>query len=728
VGRPRRTALTAGRADPAVHGPEIPRPAHDRSMALPYRSGPVASTLVRRLLAVSRLRPAAVLGVLVLGLVVGRPAGAQPYFQRTQSVGAPEAGFEFVTDVDVDGEWTVAGARDVASSRNAGVVYVYRRTGQTWGQLTRLTCPDTAGNCGSFGQSVAVSGTTLAVGNGGLGGAPIVPGYVWVFDWNGTAWNYATRLEGPAGRQIGYSVALDGNVLVTTAATATAGAHTIDGAYVFERSGPTWTRSDLVSGDRAANDTFGYAVDVAGDTICVGAPAFPTTTPGAVHVFRRSGASWPQEGAKLVPLATASARVGESCAVGGDTLATGAPYLTTAGQPGSGRAFIFNRTGTAWSLTQTVLPDATTFQLGDTTAVFGDAVIVGATGTASTPKVLMFARTGATWTERLREGSPLAGSAYGGAAASDGATIVVGGTRTNTLAGVLAFYVPSASPGSGPPGPPTALQASVSGATVSLSWTPPSTGGAATGYTLIARTSPGGPVLVAMPLGNVITFSVAAPNGTFVLSVAASNASGTGAESSSVTVTVPQAVAAPGAPGGLAVNVAGTGASFTWSAPASGGAPAAYTLVAGVTPGFVAPIASLPLPAAPTSAAVGGIPPGTYYVRILASNAGGVSPASNEVSLTIAAPAPPAAPVLQAPQVVGSTVTLAWTAGSGAAPTSYTLTASTTPGGAAIVTVPLTGTSVTFGGVPSGTYYLRLTASNAAGTSGPSNQVPLVVP
>jgi hypothetical protein len=59
---------------------------------------------------------------------------------------------------------------------------------------------------------------------------------------------------------------------------------------------------------------------------------------------------------------------------------------------------------------------------------------------------------------------------------------------------------------------------------------------------------------------------------------------------------------------------------------------------------------------------------------------------------------------------------------------SYTLTASVTPGGAAIATVPLTGTTVAFAGVPSGTYYLHLTASNAAGTSAPSNQVTLVVP
>ena len=47
---------------------------------------------------------------------------------------------------------------------------------------------------------------------------------------------------------------------------------------------------------------------------------------------------------------------------------------------------------------------------------------------------------------------------------------------------------------------------------------------------------------------------------------------------------------------------------------------------------------------------------------------------------------------------------------------------------ALVATVPLGGTSVSFGGVPPGTYFLRMTATNAVGTSPLSNQVTLVVP
>jgi predicted phage tail protein len=280
---------------------------------------------------------------------------------------------------------------------------------------------------------------------------------------------------------------------------------------------------------------------------------------------------------------------------------------------------------------------------------------------------------------------------------------------------------------SGPPGAPGNVSATVGGNTINVRWSPPTSGGAPTSYTLIGRLTAGGPVLATVPMGNLTSFSVAAPNGTFVLSVTAANASGTGPESASVTVTVPQTASPPGAPSNFAASVTGTTVSFTWSPPSSGGAVANYVLLAGLTPGFSVPFATVSLGSTPGSV-VPGVPAGTFYVRVVAQNAGGTSAPSNEVVFTVAGTAPPGAPTLHTPTVTGSTVNLSWTAGSGATPTGYTLAASVTPDGAPIVTVPLTGTAASFAGVPSGTYYLRLTASNAAGTSPPSAQVTLTVP
>ncbi len=277
------------------------------------------------------------------------------------------------------------------------------------------------------------------------------------------------------------------------------------------------------------------------------------------------------------------------------------------------------------------------------------------------------------------------------------------------------------------PGAPTNLQAAVNGNTISLTWNAPSSGGAPTGYTLLARTTVGGPLLATVPVGNVTSFATAGPNGVFVLSLVATNATGAGPESSTIGVTLPTMPAPPGAPSSLVAAAFGDTATFTWDPPFSGGAVANYVLFAGFTPGFAAPIATLPVPASQASVVVPGVPAGTYYVRVVAQNAGGTSAPTNEATMTIAGPLAPGAPTLSQPTGAGNTLNLAWAAGGGGLPTSYLLTALTT-GGAVVATVPLSGTAISFANVPNGTYVLRLVAVNAVGASAPSNQVTVTLP
>ena len=106
------------------------------------------------------------------------------------------------------------------------------------------------------------------------------------------------------------------------------------------------------------------------------------------------------------------------------------------------------------------------------------------------------------------------------------------------------------------------------------------------------------------------------------------------------------------------------------------------------------------------------VPAGTYFARVLAQNGGGTSAPSNEVVFTVAGVTAPGAPTLITPIVTGRTVALSWSTGSGGTPTHYTLSASLTPGGAAIVTVPLTGTDLLSGTEASGS--LRVAGGDVA--------------
>ena len=78
----------------------------------------------------------------------------------------------------------------------------------------------------------------------------------------------------------------------------------------------------------------------------------------------------------------------------------------------------------------------------------------------------------------------------------------------------------------------------------------------------------------------------------------------------------------------------------------------------------------------------------------------------------------------------GSTVTLNWTTPSFGTPTGYIIEAGSAPGlsNLAVANTGNANTTATFGGVPPGTYYVRLRAVNAQGASVVSNQRTIIVP
>ena len=172
-----------------------------------------------------------------------------------------------------------------------------------------------------------------------------------------------------------------------------------------------------------------------------------------------------------------------------------------------------------------------------------------------------------------------------------------------------------------------------------------------------------------------------------------------------------------------ASTISGNLVTFRWDLSPIGPRPTSFVVEGGIAPGQV--LASLdtnsPFPVFTVSA-----PTGAFYVRVHAMTASERSGPSNEIQIFVNTPSPPSPPANLLALVNGLSLALTWRPTFlGGAATTHVLNVA----GSMTASLPLSeATSVTFGGVPGGTYALSVSASNAAGTSAASNAVTVTVP
>lgn len=280
-----------------------------------------------------------------------------------------------------------------------------------------------------------------------------------------------------------------------------------------------------------------------------------------------------------------------------------------------------------------------------------------------------------------------------------------------------------------PPSPPFGLTATVIGTNVVLRWTPANVGGTPTSYVIQAGSSPGAADVVNANTGSALpTLTASAvPGGKYFFRVLARNASGTSAASNDTAVVIAADCSTPSsAPTSLSASVNGSDVSLRWSAPAGGCAPTSYVIQAGSSPGL-SNLANFSTGNAATTFGASGVATGVYYVRVIAVDAGGRSAPSNEVQVAVntcvTAPGPTTGLNFTA---IGSTVTLAWNAANGS-PTGYIVSAGSSSGASNLATARTSGPSFAATGVPAGTYFVRVVATNSCGSGAASNEVVIPV-
>ncbi len=143
--------------------------------------------------------------------------------------------------------------------------------------------------------------------------------------------------------QFGFSVALSGDTALVGARRDDDAGSNSGSAYVFVRSGTTWTeQAKLTASDAAVDDRFGLGVALSGDTALVGAYRDDDagSDSGSVYVFVRSGTTWTEQAKLTASDAAADDRFGTSVALSGDTALVGA-YLDDDAGSSSGSAYVY---------------------------------------------------------------------------------------------------------------------------------------------------------------------------------------------------------------------------------------------------------------------------------------------------------------------------------------------------------------------------------------------------
>jgi len=250
----------------------------------------------------------------------------------TPSDGAAED--YFGRSVGIAGDTIVVGSwQDDDNGANSGSVYVYMRNGTVWTEQAKLLASD--GESGDqFGRSLAIANDTIVVGAFGDQDNGRNSGSAYIFTCMETTWTEQAKLtasNGAPGDRFGTSVAIADDTIVVGANFAgdSSNRGTNSGmALVFTRSEMIWTeKATLTASDGAADDEFGASVAIAGDTIVVGARNDRDNGPnsGTAFVFMRTGLTWTEQAKLTASDGAAGDRFGYSVAMAVGTVVVGAP-------------------------------------------------------------------------------------------------------------------------------------------------------------------------------------------------------------------------------------------------------------------------------------------------------------------------------------------------------------------------------------------------------------------
>jgi len=327
--------------------------------------------------------------------------------------------------LSIDGTLAIVGAYgEDTTAAASGAAYILARSGPTWTEQAILKASDAQlGDYFGWDAAISSDGNTAIVGayDEDTGGSRA--GAAYIFTRSGSTWTEQAKIQASnkgSGDNFGRATSIsgDGNTVIVGARLEDTGAANAGSAYIFTRSGSTWTQQAQIQPSvRASGGAFGTSVTISddGNTAFVGPGDYETNNGAGVYVFTRSGSTWTEE-VRLKPSTTIlgdNFGISISASSDGNTVIGGAYLNDTDGQTDAGAAYIFTRSGSTWTEEAMIQASDLTqhhhFGWAVSMSNDGNTVIVGARyeddGTDAnrdTGAVYIFTRDGSTWTEQSK--------------------------------------------------------------------------------------------------------------------------------------------------------------------------------------------------------------------------------------------------------------------------------------------------------------------------------------
>jgi hypothetical protein len=239
-----------------------------------------------------------------------------PQSEENQSITGSDttAGDQFGFSVGISGDYAVIGApnADISGNSNQGAAYIFKRDGDTWSQEAKITANDGAAD-DQFGCSVAISDDSTN--------------------------NVTYVIIGAYSDDITHS--------------------NQGSAYIFTRSGTTWSQYKIYANDGSTGDQFGYAVSITNTYAAIGAnyaDISGNSYQGAAYVFNYDGSTWAQQQKIVASDGMSFDNFGNSISICNhyddtniDYVLVGSPKSDISTNNDQGAAYLYKRSGTTWS-------------------------------------------------------------------------------------------------------------------------------------------------------------------------------------------------------------------------------------------------------------------------------------------------------------------------------------------------------------------------------------------